>query len=90
MRYHITSNRESGFERYDVCLEPLDAKDPAYILEFKVFDPDEEKTLQDTVKKALQQIEEKNYDADLLAKGISKDIIHHYGFAFEGKHVLIG
>lgn len=89
-KYHITSNRESGFGRYDVCLEPKDTSDPAYVLEFKVHDPDDEKTLEDTVKNALAQIKEKNYDASLIKKGIPKKNIHHYGFAFEGKKVLIG
>lgn len=90
-RYHITSNRESGFGRYDVMLEPLDKeRDFAYIFEFKVHDSDDEKTLENTVKSALEQIEEKNYDAILLAKGVKKDKIRHYGFAFEGKKVLIG
>ncbi len=89
-RYYITSNRESGFGRYDVCLEPKSKKDPAYVLEFKVHDPDEEKTLEDTVKNALSQIDEKKYDATLQKRGIPKKNIHHYGFAFEGKKVLIG
>ncbi len=89
-KYHITSNRESGFGRYDVCLEPKNNSDPAYILEFKVHDPDDEKTLEDTVKNALAQINEKKYDSLLLKKGIKKVNIHHYGFAFEGKKVLIG
>ena len=88
--YHVVSNRESGFGRYDVCLEPIEKNKPAYILEFKVHDPDDEKTLEDTVKNALKQIKDKNYDAELLNKGIQKDMIHHYGFAFEGKKVLIG
>ncbi|SDA73395.1 PD-(D/E)XK nuclease superfamily protein [Butyrivibrio sp. INlla18] len=89
-RYIITSNRESGFGRYDVCLEPRVNGLPAYVLEFKVHDPDDEKDLADTVQKALEQIKEKKYDAQLIANGISKKDIHHYGFAFEGKKVLIG
>ncbi len=89
-KYHIVSNRESGFGRYDVCLEPIEKDNPAYILEFKVHDSDDEKTLEDTVKNALKQIKDKNYDADLLNKGIQEDMIYHYGFAFEGKRVLIG
>lgn len=89
-KYFITSNRESGFGRYDVCLEPKDKRDQAYVLEFKVHDPDDEKSLEDTVKNALKQIDEKGYDAQLLSKGILKKNIHHYGFAFEGKKVLIG
>lgn len=88
--YTITSNRESGFGRYDVLLEPKDRDQDAYIFEFKVQDTLEENTLQDTVDAALKQIEEKHYDAQLLAKGMKKEKIRHYGFAFCGKKVLIG
>ena len=89
-RYHITSNRESGFGRYDVMLEPLRDGNPAFVLEFKVHDSEEEETLADTVAAALRQIEEKAYDTELTARGISRERIRHYGFAFAGKTVLIG
>ncbi len=89
-RYMITSNRESGFGRYDVMLEPYSQQDNAILLEFKVHDPEEETTLADTVAAALLQIDQKNYTASLQAKGIANHRIRKYGFAFEGKHVLIG
>ena len=89
-RYVVISNRESGFGRYDVMLEPLHQEEDAIILEFKVYDPDEEQTLSDTVASALAQIKEKAYAASLEAKGISRKRIRSYGFAFEGKKVLIG
>lgn len=89
-RYVITSNRESDFGRYDVLLEPQNKKDYAIILEFKVFDPDVETSLEDTVQKALNQIEIKKYETVLLQKGIPADRIRKYGFAFCGKDVLIG
>lgn len=89
-RYTITSNRESGFGRYDVMLEPKRQEEDAVILEFKVFQPRKEKELADTVKAALEQIEEKNYEAVLTAKGVEKKRIRKYGFAFCGNKVLIG
>jgi len=89
-QYRITSNRESGLGRYDVMLEPVKAGEKAYILEFKVRNARREATLEDTLRAALSQIEEKNYDAELLSRGIRKKDIRHYGFAFEGKAVLIG
>ena len=88
--YVITSNRESGFGRYDLTMEPKDKTKDAMILEFKVHDPMDEKSLSETVEKALAQIEEKQYEATLIARGIPKEKIRKYGFAFEGKKVLIG
>lgn len=89
-QYVLKSNRESGYGRYDVLLIPRDFTEQAYVLEFKVHDPEEEESLQETVQAALMQIQEKQYDAELLELHIKQEQIHHYGFAFEGKTVLIG
>ena len=89
-RYLLRSNRESGFGRYDVMLEPKRAGEDAFILEFKVFQPRKEKDLEETVASALAQIEEKGYAAELLERGIPAERIRRYGFAFCGKEVLIG
>lgn len=91
--YIIKSNKESGFGRYDVMMIPRNStgdKLPAIILEFKVLNRHKEKTLEETVASALAQIEEKKYDAELINAGVKKENIRHYGFAFEGKKVLIG
>lgn len=89
-KYQVTSNRESGFGRYDVMLTPLDRENDGIILEFKVYDPEEEGSLEDTVQSALCQIEEKKYEQSLLDGGVPKERIRKYGFAFEGKKVRIG
>ena len=89
-RYEVKSNRESGFGRYDVMIIPLDKSEKAIVLGFKVHENDEEKTLEETVSSALAQIEEKKYDTELINAGVKKENIRHYGFAFEGKKVLIG
>ncbi len=89
-KYIITSNRESGFGRYDVMLEPRNPEmDDALILEFKVYDKEEEKALKDTAAAALRQIEEMGYADGLVTRGIPKERIRCYGFAFKGKKVLI-
>ena len=87
-RYILTSNRESGFGRYDIMLEPRNSKDPAIIIEFKV-QGRRESNLTETVKNALRQIEEKQYEVSLVAKGIPSERIRKYGFAFQGKRVMI-
>lgn len=88
-QYLITSNRESGFGRYDVILEPRKPEYDPMILEFKVQDT-EEKELSDTVKAALEQINRQNYEILFTERGIPGKKIRKYGFAFCGKQVMIG
>ena len=92
-RWSVESNRESGFGRYDVALVPTDGSagtDPAVMMEFKVFDPRREQTLEDTVAHARQQIVEKGYVAGLVGRGIAPERIRTYGIAFRGKEALVG
>ncbi len=88
--YIVKSNRESGYGRYDVVMEPKDISNVAVVMEFKVYDAEDgEETLADTAENALKQIKEKKYDADLLALGIPAERIYKFGFAFRGKECLI-
>lgn len=89
-KYVINSNRESGFGRYDIMLEPVSMNDDAIIIEFKVFNPRKEKDMKATLQNALLQIEQKQYETVLRTKGIPCKQIRKYGFVFEGKNVLIG
>ncbi|MCM1539889.1 MAG: ATP-binding protein [Blautia sp.] len=102
-RYTLTSNRESGFGRYDIMLEPKKSgssrngmgrfripAENAIIIEFKVQDTEDEPDLSATVEAALEQIEKQKYEATLLAKDFPREKIKKYGFAFCGKQVLIG
>ncbi|MDE6053574.1 MAG: PD-(D/E)XK nuclease domain-containing protein, partial [Lachnospiraceae bacterium] len=90
-RYIVRSNRESGYGRYDVMLEPVDKDGKAFIFEFKVLDPDEdEETLEDTLAAAHRQITEKKYETELVSRGFAQEKVRSYGFAFRGRECLIG
>lgn len=89
-RYYVKSNRESGFGRYDVMLEPKHpGQENAVILEFKARSARKEKSLEETAQSALEQIRQRKYREELKTKGIKEEQIKEYGFAFEGKTVLI-
>lgn len=86
----LLTEEESGFGRYDVMLEPVNRSEDAIIIEFKVRNKRKEASLEETVRTALKQIEEKEYEAELVSRGFMREKIRKYGFAFEGKNVLIG
>ena len=85
--YYVNSNRESGIGRYDIMLEPKDKNANSFIMEFKVLEKDEEKTLEDTIENAKRQIEEKKYEDNLKERGFTN--ITKMVFAFSGKQVKI-
>ena len=89
-RYSISSNKESGYGRYDIMMEPREKGADAFIIEFKVVHTKKGETLETAVQTALEQIEEKKYDAELCNRGVQRERIRKYGFAFSGKRVMIG
>lgn len=89
-QFSIRSNRESGLGRYDIILRAREENCNSYIMEFKVFDRERDENMKACVARALQQIEEKQYETELVADGIARERIRKYGFAFDGKKVLIG
>ena len=83
--YYVKSNRESGFGRYDIMLEPKDKNGNSFVMEFKVLEDAEEKTIEDTIENAKKQIEERRYSEDLEERGYTN--ITKMVFAFKGKEV---
>ena len=81
--YYVNSNRESGFGRYDIMLEPHDKTKNSFIIEFKVADDFEEETIEEVIAKAKKQIEEKGYESNLKERGFTN--ITKMVFAFKGK-----
>ena len=83
--YYVNSNRESGMGRYDIMLEPKDKNGNAFVIEFKVLEDLEEKTIEETIENAKKQIEEKQYESSLRERGFWN--ITKIVFAFKGKEV---
>ena len=83
--YYVNSNRESGLGRYDIMLEPKDKNGNSFIMEFKVLENKEEKTIEETITNAKKQIEEKRYEENLKERGFTN--ITKMVFAFQGKEV---
>ena len=85
--YYVNSNRESGLERYDIMLEPKDKNKNSFIMEFKVYKEEKEKTIEETIENAKKQIEEKGYEQNLKERGFKN--ITKIVYAFKGKEVKI-
>ena len=83
--YYVNSNRESGMGRYDIMLEPKDKNGNSFIMEFKVYKEDKEKDIEETIKSAKKQIEEKQYEQNLKERGFTN--ITKMVYAFKGKEV---
>ena len=83
--YYVNSNRESGIGRYDIMLEPKDKNGNSFIMEFKVMEDMEEKTIEETIENAKKQIEEKGYEQNLRERGFTN--ITKMVYAFKGKEV---
>ena len=83
--YYVNSNRESGIGRYDIMLEPKDKNGNSFIMEFKVLEDKEEKTIKETIENAKKQIEEKGYEQNLKERGFKN--ITKMVYAFKGKEV---
>ena len=83
--YYVKSNRESGYGRYDIMLEPKDKNGNSFIMEFKVYREEKEKDINDTIENAKKQIEERKYEENLQEKGFTN--ITKMVFAFRGKEV---
>ena len=83
--YYVNSNRESGMGRYDIMLEPKDKNGNSFIMEFKVLEDKEEKTIEETIENAKKQIEEKGYENNLRERGFKN--ITKMVYAFKGKEV---
>lgn len=84
-KYYVKSNRESGYGRYDILLEPRNKKETAFILEFKVAETENE--IDKKIQEALKQIEDKKYDIELKNKNIYD--IFKIAFVFYGKKVKV-
>ncbi len=86
-RYRLTSNRESGYGRYDICLTPKNPTDRGIVLEIKAPEADTEETLQDALDAAMAQLAQKKYDAALQTAGVSS--ILRVAIAVQGKAVKV-
>jgi len=81
--HEITTNRESGTGRYDMCIIPHDTSQPGTIIEFKRRKAARQGPLEEFAASALEQIKEKNYTTIMHARNIHR--IAKIGLAFEGK-----
>ncbi len=86
-RYRLTSNREAGYGRYDICMMPINPTDLGIVIEIKAPEADTDETIQDALASAVAQLEQKKYDAALAAAGVNK--ILRVAIAVQGKVVKV-
>ena len=84
---YTTSNRESGEGRYDLQMMPVDRKLPGILIELKAEKNCTEGELKKLSEAALQQINDKKYDTEMVNRGVKT--IYKYGVAFSGKNVQV-
>jgi len=85
--HEVKSNRESGYGRYDIMIIPKDSAQTGYVIEFKSVDKDENETVENAIKAALAQIEAKQYETELVERGIKN--IKKLAIVFSGKEVFV-
>ncbi len=86
-RYEMKSNRESGYGRYDVMLIPRDLTAAGIIIEFKKVNTKRRETKDRAFAAAFEQIEEKNYAAELQQRGVQH--LRKLVIVFKGKQVWV-
>ena len=86
-QYELTSEKESGFGRYDLALVPHNKNKKAIIMEFKTIDDFYDETKDQALESALKQIEDRQYETAIKQRGYS-DILK-MAVVFDGKRVWV-
>ena len=81
----MESNKESGYERFDIAFFPKQEGKPGILLEIRAVKSPED--LEGAAKAAPEQIEEKAYLTELHRQGAKE--VWKYGIAFCGKRVWL-
>lgn len=83
--FEVKSNRESGYGRYDIMIIPRDVSKLGFVVEFKKVRKKE--TVETALESALNQINERKYETELIQRGIKN--IKKLAIAFHGKEVTV-